>query len=310
MSTRLTPARKLSIWVAELRAPFFTAAIVPAVLGAAMAWYETDRIDMVLLGLTLLGVVSIHGGTNVVNDYFDFKSGTDRINKSRSQFNGGSPFIVEGVLGPEEVYRAAALLFAIGSAIGFYLAYVSTPSIIALGIIGVALGYSYTNPKVNLAAKGVGEIAVGAGFGPLVVGGAYVVQTGTLSPHAFIAGIPVGLLIGLVLFINQFPDREADAAVGKNHWVVRLGTERSSAVYVVMLALAFSTIPALWMTGVYPIWTLLGLLSMLIAPKAIEAVLDRHDDARALIPAQAITVQMHLLSGLLIPLGFLVSGLL
>jgi len=274
-----------------------------------MAWYETDRIDMVLLGLTLLGVVSIHAGTNVVNDYFDFRSGTDMINRNRSPFNGGSPFIVEGVLRPEDVHRAAVLLFAIGSAAGFYLAYVSTPYIIALGIIGVALGYSYTSPRVNLAAKGVGEIAVGAGFGPLVVGGAYSVQTGTLSPYAFIAGIPVGLLVGLILFINQFPDREADAAVGKNHWVVRLGTERSSAVYVVLLALAFSAIFALWVTGVYPVWALLGLLSMVIAPKAVEAVLARHDDSRALIPAQAATVQMHLFSGLLVSLGFLVSGL-
>ena len=302
---------RVRLWIQELRVPFLlSAAIIPTALGGVFAWHETDSFDVLLFLLTLAGVLLIHAGTNVVNDYFDYRSGTDRINRNKTPFNGGSPFVVEGVLRPSEIYRAAIILFAIGGSIGLLLAFLATLWIIPVGILGVALGYFYTSPRVNLAAKGVGEIAVGLGFGPLVVGGTYAVQTGALAWAPFAAGVPTGLLIGLILFINQFPDREADGTVGKNHWVVRMGLHKAAIWYAVIMATAFASIIVLWAIGVFPALALLGLVPALLAFRASKIVMERYSQFKELLPAQMMTIQTQLLVGGLLTVGLVASGLL
>ncbi len=301
---------KLKIWFLELRAPFFTASLVPTLLGASIAWESESAFDPVLFILTLMGVVFAHAGTNVINDYFDFKNGTDLANKNRTPFNGGSPFLITGVLAPKEVYWGAMSFFGACAAIGLYLAYTVSYWIIPLGVLGIGLGYFYTSPRLNLAAMGVGEFAVGLGFGPLVVEGAYLVQTGELSLAALLAGLPVAFLIGLVLFINQFPDREADSGAGKNHWVVRMGLRKASFWYAGLMVTTFTTVVALWAAGIYPIWSLVALLPAAIAYKAVRIVFDKYGSVRELVPAQAMTVQVHLTVGLLISAGLIAAGLL
>ena len=301
---------RLRLWFMEVRAPFFSATIVPTVLGTVFAWYETSSFDTALFLITLLGVLFVHAGTNVVNDYFDYRSGTDRINRHKSPFNGGSPFVVEGTLSPKEIFRAAIVFFAVGGAIGFLLAFLATPMVIPLGILGVGLGYFYTSPRVNLAAKGVGEVAVGLGFGPLVVGGAYVVQTGDLVWLPFAAGIPIGFLIGLVLFINQFPDAEADGSVGKTHWVVRMGHAKAAKWYIGLMVAAFASVAALWAVDVYPVWALLALIPIAVAVKAGGIVLRAHSRFRDLVPAQSMTIAIHTFVGALLTIGLLVAAFL
>lgn len=299
----------LRVWFMEVRAPFFTATIVPTVFGAVFAWHETSSFDTLLFILTLAGVLFLHAGTNVVNDYFDYRSGTDRINRNKSPFNGGSPFVVEGTLSPEAIYRAAIIFFAVGAVIGLILAFWVTLLIIPLGALGIGLGYFYTAPRANLAAKGVGEIAVGLGFGPLVVGGAYAVQTGELAWLPFAAGVPIGFLIGLVLFINQFPDMEADGKVGKTHWVVRMGLSKAAIWYIALMSAAFASIFVLWAMEIYPTLALLGLIPGVIALRAGRIVLRRHSQFGELIPAQLMTIQIHMFVGILITVGMIASGL-
>ena len=301
---------KLKIWLLELRAPFFTAALVPTLLGAAIAWEAIGTFDPLLFVLTLVGVVFAHAGTNVINDYFDFKNGTDVINKNRTPFNGGTPFLVSGILKPKEVYWGAMAFFGACAAIGLYLAYAVSYWILPLGIIGIGLGYFYTSPKLNLAAMGAGEFAIGFGFGPLIVEGAYLVQTGEPSLAAFLAGLPVAFLIGLVVFINQFPDRDADSSVGKNHWVVRMGLQKAAFWYTGLMVTTFVTVVALWMVGIYPVLSLIALVPAAVALKAIKIVLDKYSNVRELVPAQAMTIQVHLMVGLLISVGLIAAGFL
>lgn len=301
----------IKVWVTEMRIPFLlSAAVVPTIFGAVFAWHENASLDIPLFILTLVGVLLLHAGTNVVNDYFDYRSGTDRINRNKSPFNGGSPFVVDGTLTAKDIYREALALFAVGGTIGLLLAYLTTPLILPLGILGAALGYFYTSPRVNLAARGVGEIAVGLGFGPLVVGGAYAVQTGALAWTPFAAGIPIGLLIGLMLFINQFPDMEADSKAGKTHWVVRMGVSRASTWYVVLMAMAFASIVVLWMAGVYPALALIGLVPAVLAYRAGKVVRAKYGLFKELVPAQLMTIQTQMLVGSLVIVGFVASGLM
>jgi len=295
--------RKVRIWLLELRAPFFSAAVVPVLFGGAFAWWTDGAFDLGLLLITMAGTVSLHAGTNMINDYFDFKSGGDVINKARTPFSGGSPFLVEGVLNPRDVYLAAMISFGIGGAIGLYLAWAISWWILPVGLAGGLLGFSYAAPKVNLAAHGIGEIAVGLGFGPLIVLGTYIVLTGEVNGVSLVAGIPIGLLIGLVLYINQFPDMEADASVGKNHWVVRLGRKKASLGYPVIVGSAYGFAALLVLFGVLPVPALLFLLTLPIAVKASKVVLASPEDVRSLLPAQAMTIQLHLLGGVLLSAG-------
>jgi len=297
----------LKVWFLEMRAPFFTATIIPTVFGAAFAWHESSLFDTPLFLLTLLGVLCLHAGTNIVNDYFDYRSGTDRINKNRSPFNGGSPFVVDGILTPKQIYRAAMAFFAAGAIIGIILALSTSLLIIPLGVIGIGFGYGYTAPKVHLAARGIGEIAVGLGFGPLIVAGTYLVMTGELTWSPFIAGLPIGLLIGLVLFINEFPDMDADGEVGKSHWVVRMGLAKAATWYTGLMTLTFVMIVLLWATGIYPAMALIGLLPALIAARAISTAMRNHSQFDKLINAQAKTVQIHALVGTLLTIGLVAS---
>lgn len=298
---------KLRIWIKEVRAPFFTAAIVPSAIGAAMAWHDKELFDPFLFLLATLGVVLTHAGANVVNDYFDFRNGSDRVNKNKSPFNGGSPFLVDGTLAPKQVYRGAIILFAMGGAIALVLSYLVSNLILVLWLIGVFLAYCYTSPKVNLSALGLGEIAVGFGFGPLIVAWSYLAQTGTLTLSAFLGGIPIGLLIALVLFINEFPDMDADRYAGKNHWVVRVGLARASVWYVVLMGMVFVSIVSLWVVRIYPEWALIGLIPAIVAVGAARIVTSKHVRITEILPAQAKTIQMHLITGLLICLGLVLS---
>lgn len=301
---------KAKIWFLEIRAPFFTAAILPVLIGAAFVFWEKATFNLDLVLITLAGTISLHAGTNMINDYFDFRSGDDARNQARTPFNGGSPFLVNGMLRSRSVLIAALAAFAIGGAIGLYLAWTINWWILPLGITGGLLGFLYVAPKVNLAGRGVGEIAVGLGFGPLMVMGTYLVLTGEVSWVSFLAGLPIGFLITLVLYINQFPDMEADASVGKNHWVVRLGRKRASKGYPMILAITYLFVVAAVIFNWIPPLSLLFFLTIPLALKASKIVLANADRVRELIPAQAITIQMHLLGGILLAAGIAFSAFL
>jgi len=300
--------KRVKIWLLELRAPFFTAAIVPVLFGAALVYWERGIFDLVLLLVTMAGTVSLHAGTNMINDYFDYENGGDAINRARTQFNGGTPFLISGILNPKKVFVAALTGFGIGAAIGLYLAWTISWWILPVGIAGGLLGFLYIAPKVNLAGRGVGEIAVGLGFGPLVVLGTYIVLTGDTSVSAFLAGVPIGLLIALVLYINQFPDMEADASVGKRHWVVRLGRKRASVGYPIILCAAYGWAAIAVLFSLLPALVLLFFLTIPLAIKASKIILANPNHVSALLPAQAMTVQIHLFGGLLLTAGIALSG--
>lgn len=302
-----SPTRKAKIWLLELRAPFFTADLVPVLFGAALAYWAKDAFDLLLLLLAMAGAMSLNAGTNMINDFFDYMNGGDVINNARSPFNGGTPFLTDGVLEPRQVLLAALIAFGIGGAIGLYLAWTISWWILPIGLAGGLLGFLYAAPKANLAGRGVGEIAVGLSFGPLAVLGTYVVLTGEVALLPFLAGIPIGLLIGLILYINQFPDMEADARVGKNHWVVRLGRKKASAGYPIILGITYGCVGVAVLLALMPPFALLFLLTIPLALKASKTVLENAEDVRALLPAQAMTIQIHLFGGLLLAAGVALS---
>jgi len=294
-----------------LRAPFFTATVVPVLLGTAIAWQEGVFHWRYFL-LTLFGALCVHAGLNLSNDYFDHLLGSDEINQELTPFSGGSRVIQEGILAAREVLRLALGFYLVGILIGLYLAVVRGWFVLVLGVVGVLMAFFHTALpfKFSYIGYGLGELAVGLGFGPFIVLGSYYVQARTVSYEALCASIPVGLLITAVLYINEFPDYVADKAVGKNTLIVVLGRERAVLGYIVLLVAAYVVIVVGVALHIFPYTLLLALLTVPLAYRGIRGAARFHSNTQKLIPTQAATIQLHLVTGLLLCLGYAVAKVL
>ena len=296
---------KLRNWRQALRAVTLTSSAVPVLLGTAIAWFTTGTPNWGFFLLALLAGLSIHIGSNVINDYSDHRSGNDEVNQEFVRpFSGGSRVIQLGLLTPLEMLTGALLFFLLSATIGFYLAWARGSLILVLGAIGLISGMFYTWGPFNWAKRGIGELLVGLNFGVLMTLAAYFVQTQSFSWLPVIAAIPVSLLIAAVLYINEFQDYTADKQVGKNTLVVRLGRDRAVILYVLMMATVYLTIGVGAAIGVLPLAALLGLITLPVAVRAILYARKYHSSSFDLVPANALTVTSHLATGLLLTLGF------
>ena len=235
--------------------PFLSATIMPILVGAAVAKFMGFPVDWSLLGLTLLGGSLLHIGTNTSNDYFDHLSGTDSINYNYSNkgLNGGSRGIQMGLITPVGVRNLTIIVFTLSVVVGIPLIQKAGIQVLWLGLIGFLSGLFYTAPPFRFSSrKGMGELLIGLNFGPLMVAGSALVQTGKLLPEAFLAGIPLGFLIAAVVYINEFPDHDSDKKTGKNTLIVVFGPEKAGLCgSSIRRFLKHSTISIKWNTAIF-----------------------------------------------------------
>lgn len=287
---------------------FFTATIVPVTLGAIVAWYDTDNFMWMMFWLTMLGAILIHIGTNLANDYFDHLAGCDEANTNPTPFSGGSRVIQDRLIKPYKILYVSLVSFIFGSAIGLYLNFLCRGNVILiLGIIGIFLGFFYTAKPFRIGYGSLGELSVGIGFGPLMVMGSYYVQAQSLPLKVFLISIPVGILIVLVLFINEFPDYRSDKSVGKKTLVVILGKKKAVILYHSLLATVYLAIISLVIFKFLPPICLIALLSLPLALKAFVISKKSFNKIYELLPANASTVGLHSLIGLLLSAGIVLD---
>jgi 1,4-dihydroxy-2-naphthoate octaprenyltransferase len=299
----------IAVWLRELRAEFLTASIVPVILAAAVARYETGGIDPLLFVLTLAGVVFLHLGANTANDYFDHLSGNDALNVDYVRpFTGGSRLIQQGLISPGSVIVTSILFFAAALTIGVVLTMIRGPLVLALGLAGVLFGFFYTAPPLSFASRGLGELTVGLSFGVLAVSGTYFVQTGTVTAGCIVASLAPTFLIIAVIVINEFQDSSADARVGRRTLVVRAGTRKAVALYGAVILLSYVSIIIGTAADLLPPLTLIALATAPLALKAIATARAHHASPAALAPANALTIIIHLSCGLLMAIGIFAAG--
>ena len=296
---------QLFTWMVIMRLPFLSATIVPILVGAAVAKYAGYPVDWGWLGLTILGGSLLHIGTNTSNDYFDHTSGTDALNYNYSNvgLNGGSRSIQMGLISPKGVLTVAITSFALSAVVGIPLILKAGMPVLWLGLIGFFSGLFYTAPPFRFSSrKGLGELLIGLNFGPLMVAGSTLVQTGQLIPEAFLAGIPIGFLIAAVVYVNEFPDHDSDKATGKNTLIVVFGPERARAGYVSLVVGAFLSIVLLVLNGTFPSLILITLLASYFGMTSIQTLYKYYND-RLLEPANWGTITMHSVAGILLFIG-------
>lgn len=302
---------RLKVWIRAARIPFLTATAVPITLGSVFAWYSIDSFVWVKFWLTLVAALLIHIGINLANDYFDHLSGCDEQNSTPTPFSGGSRVIQEGLILPKRVLYASLVSFCLGGAIGLYLNYLSQGNVIlVLGVIGVFLGFFYTAKPFQIGYGSLGELAVGIGFGPLLILGAYYVQAQGLPLEVFLISLPIGILITLVLLINEFPDHNSDKVVAKRTIVVILGKKKSVVIYSILLASVYLCLTYLVIFKVLPSACFITFLSLPLALRAIKVIWVNFDKIEELLPANILTIQLHLIIGILMTLGLVAAKII
>jgi 1,4-dihydroxy-2-naphthoate polyprenyltransferase len=295
------------LFLRATRLPFLTATLVPVLLGVAVAALRGPW-SLALAALTFLGAALIHLGLNVANDVFDTMSGADAANTTPTQFSGGSRVIHYGLVSPRGMALLSAGFYLGGMAIGVYLAVTrGFWPLIILGAVGVLISVIYTAPPFRLVHRGVGEFAVALGFGPIVVLGAYFVQAQRFSFEAAYVSVPVAILIALVLYLNEVPDRAGDAAAGKRTLPVRLSKEAVIRGYVAAVVLTYLLIAVGAVVGVIPRPTIIALATFPMAASVARRMRHDYEDPYALMPTMGKNIQLHLFTGLLLFAGYIIA---
>jgi len=295
---------KVFTWMVIMRLPFLTATFVPLFAGAAVANMLGFAVSWGWLGLTILGGSLLHIGTNTANDYYDHTSGTDEANVNYMvPFSGGSRSIQMGLISAKGMLIVAIVSFALSALVGIPLIQKAGMPVLWLGLIGFFSGLFYTAPPFRFASrKGLGELLIGLNFGPLMVAGSTLVQTGKLLPEAFFAGIPIGLLVAAIVYVNEFPDYHGDKATGKDTLIVVFGPKKARFGYVLLVVSAFLSIAIMATMGTFPMLSLIALLASFLVINIVK-VLYKNYDNRLLQPANAGTINLHAITGVLFCIG-------
>lgn len=286
----------------------WVASTVPMVVGAAMAWGLRGMFNPHWFAACLVGIYLFEIGKNAINEVVDYEYGPDRFvtKETRTPFSGGKKTIVDGLLTVGEATLIAVFTMLGGAAVGLYIAFYREMGALPIGLAGFFLATFYSLPPIKLAYRGGGEVAVGLSFGPLLLAGTYLVLTGEISMVPLVAGLSLGFLIANVLWINQYPDYEADRRGRKQNWVVRLGRHRGVKVYTLIYAAAYLSVIALALVGQSWLW-LLPLGSLPLALRSVRVAQQHYDDIPRLLEANMKTVQTYQLTGLLMSIAALLQ---
>jgi 1,4-dihydroxy-2-naphthoate polyprenyltransferase len=323
-----TPTAPLSLTAGfwRLADPRISLASVASMALATAAAARDGAVSLGWLALVVLGILAIEIAKNASGELFDFDSGTDlRIApEDRSPFSGGKRVLVDGLLTRSQTAAIAAAGYTAGTLIGLVIAEYRQPAVLWFGLAGVACAFFYHAPPVKLSYRGLGEIAVALCYGPLIACGTYLVERGRISADLFVLSLPLGLLIGAFLWINEFPDYRADRSAGKKTLVVRLGPRHAAIGFAAIVATAFGLLLVapllaeplgLWLRvfgapveGLrLPRTVWLGMLGLPPALAAAGRVLRDPRTTSGIVPAQGMTLLAFLLMSAGSSLGLLLS---
>jgi len=308
---RGTPVKpRLSFgWLAlrTTRLPFLSATIVPVVLGIAIAARQ-GSFDLLTAILTVIGASFVQLGLNVANDVFDTAQGADDANVTPTKFSGGSRVIQYGLVSFRQMAGLATIFYVAAGLIGLLLlALRGSPALLVIGVVGFIVSIGYTAPPLKFVYRGLGEIAVALGFGPLMLLGGYVVQTrGALSWEPVVASLPIALLVALILYVNEIPDRRGDARAGKRTLPVRLAKPTVIAGYRLAAIAAYVILVVGVVLGLLPVTVLLALLTIPLALQVSRGLEPNYDNPYGLMAVMGVNIKVHLYAGLLLLAGYLV----
>lgn len=289
------------------RLPFSSASVLPAILGAVWSWvYFPAQFYLLHAVLAVFGVLFLHLGANTINDYYDWDM-SDRINRFPTPFSGGSRHRLEKVLSKDSFLYMAICFFILAFAAAGVLMFMGRPLVLVIGTIGALCGFFYSARPVSFQSRGIGELTIFLAFGPLITLGMGYAVCGVFAPEFLLVGIPNGFIVANILFVNEFPDLEADSTSGKRNLVVRLGTSKARYGYVTLVTLFYISMGLLVAVGIFPLWTLLVLLTIPLSVTCVRHMWKNHSNPLTMVPAQAKTVQLQIISAVMMIIAVVVD---
>ena len=294
----------ISTWLRVIRIKFLFASLIAVFVGLAVQWWLYSEINVIHAGLTLAGVLALHASVDLLNDYWDFKRGIDSSTK-RTKMSGGTGVLPEGLLKPSHVYYAGILFLIAGSLIGAY--FVMTSGITIAILLGFAILsiYFYSGKIVD---SGLGEIFV-AIKGTMIVLGTFFIQSDELSLTITLAGIAVGALSSLVLFITSFPDHDADKSKGRKTLVILLGKKKAVNAFWIFPFVAYTAIILGTFLNYFPMISLIVLVTIPLAIKSGVSLKQNFDKIDELVPAMSDTLIFSRITGALLAVSFFLGAL-
>jgi 1,4-dihydroxy-2-naphthoate octaprenyltransferase len=292
----------ISVWLRVIRVRFLLASIIAVSVGLALHWSQNGSIDYLDLILTFAGVMALHASVDLLNDYWDFKRGID-TKTTRTKMSGGTGVLPEGLLKPSSVYRAGVAFLIIGSLIGSY--FVMTHGILIAIILGFAILsiYFYSTKIVD---SGLGEFFV-AVKGSMIVIGTFFIQSGEVNIESILAGIVIGTLSSLVLFIASFPDHDADKSKGRKTLVIVVGKKKAIKLFWIFPLISYVVILIGVSVSLFPVLSLITLLSFPLIIKSGLGLQKNYDTVDELVPFMSSTLKFSRITGVLFALSFLIS---
>jgi 1,4-dihydroxy-2-naphthoate octaprenyltransferase len=293
---------RLKIWVLSTRPQFLILCVVLAFLGTSIAWYD-GYFHLGYALLAFIGLLLAHISMDTLNDYFDYRSGID-LEVKRTPFSGGSGILPAGLLTPRQVLWLGLVSFLLAVPIGIYFVISKGWLLLPLLLIAAACIFLYTPFILKTKSP---EWAAGLGLGTLPILGTYFIQTGEYTLPALIAAIPSGILVYNLLLLNEFPDVEADQKAGRKTLPITMGKAKAGIVYSVLTIIVYLWIIGGVVTEQMPVFSLIALLTLPLAIKAIKGALKSQEMSR-LVPAMANNVMVVLLTQLLLGIGYILAG--
>ena len=296
---------KLKVWLLETRPQFLILSVVLAFLGTSIAWYDGAFHPGFAL-LALAGLLLCHISANVLNDYFDYRSGID-LETRRTPFSGGSGILPLHAMKPNQVFWFGIIAFLLAIPIGGYFVVSCGWLLLPLLVVGAACILLYTPLLLKL---GWPEWAPGISMGFLPVLGFYFVQTSAYTLPAVVAAVPSGILVHNLLLLNEFPDVPADTGGGRRTLPIVWGKRKSGIFYSVLTIVMYCWIVGAVILGFMPVFSLLALATIPLAIRVIQRVLRHWGGMEGLMPAMGENVLVVMLTQVLLGVGYIIAGVL
>jgi 1,4-dihydroxy-2-naphthoate octaprenyltransferase len=287
-------------WFLASRPWSFSMTTISVSVGGALAAVY-GAFSWFLFLLTLVGTILLHAATNLINDYYDVKSGVDTQEVATAQYRPHP--LVEGKLEARHVLTATYILYALSTLIGIFLVATRGWELLWIGLIGTFASLTYTAPPLKYKYSALGEISVFLMWGPLMVAGSFFVQRQEFSLNAFWISLPFGVLVALVLLANNIRDIAHDHNKGILTLAIVLGQHKSILLYGTLVVVAYLGIILMSIFGPLYLWSLIVLASLPLALRLLKQM-KTHVPA----DADARTAQLDTAFGVLLVISLVLAG--
>ena len=307
MPINLSPAVPISYWVQAARLKFLPQGVLPVLIGSAAAFSE-GSFNFFYFLLAFLAAAAVQIALTMFNDTLDFQYGTDRSEVSaKNPFSGGSGVLASGYIRPRQAMQVIIGLYLLALVIGVYFALVAGIASLAIAGVGAVISITYSAKPFRLAYRGLGELAMLIGYGPVITAWVYYIYSGALTSNILLIGMIPGLCMWTMILINEIPDYAEDRAAGKRNLTYRLGLSRAKNLFIVSLGVIYVYTAILIITGFLPVPAVLVFAGMPLALVAAKVAHRHYADPLRVSEANRYMVMVYSVTNLSVALGLLLG---